>query len=99
MFVTDRSPEDAEEICSFCDDHKASALWMGKIDIFVCKLCAVELLPQLIADAIVGSISISQLKQSKKTSHEIKNAGRIMERFEGAFSGALIRKIQKETTD
>lgn len=38
--------------CSICD-RDAVAMWRGKIDIFVCYKCATDVLPRLIADAIV----------------------------------------------
>ncbi|MGH8601255.1 MAG: hypothetical protein ACREXR_00275 [Gammaproteobacteria bacterium] len=94
MFVADRSPEDCNELCSFCSDRKADALWMGKIDIFACSLCAVEILPQLMADAIVGGTSVDHIRTSKATPHEIQKESRILERYHSAFSGALIRKLR-----
>lgn len=97
MLAIERSPEDCNQKCSFCSEQKAAALWMGDIDIFVCSICAVELLPQLMADAIVGGTTIKTLQTSKETPHSIKREGRIMERFHSAFSGALIRKIRIES--
>lgn len=94
MFVSERSPKDCNELCSFCSDRKADAVWIGKVDIFACATCAAELLPQLMADAIVGAVSIEILRSSKDTPHEIQKEGRILERFHSAFSGALIRKLR-----
>lgn len=94
MLINERCPEDSTETCSFCGENTAKALWMGKSDIFVCSHCAIEHLPQLMADAIVGSISIEQLQASTDPTCEINKELRIRERFHSAFSSALIRKIR-----
>lgn len=59
-----------------------------------CSHCAIEHLPQLMADAIVGSLSIEQLQTSTGPTCEISKESRIRERFHSAFSSALIRKIR-----
>lgn len=94
MLINERCPDDSTETCSFCEDNPAKALWMGKIDIFACSHCAIEHLPQLMADAIVGSLSIEQLQTSTGPTYEISKESRIRERFHSAFSSALIRKIR-----
>src|SRR5262245_8645963 len=42
------------ETCSICGNPNAAAHWLGIESISVCRPCAVEALPALIADAIVG---------------------------------------------
>ena len=37
--------------CSICEEHRASALWHGHIEFWICSVCAIEVLPTLIADA------------------------------------------------
>lgn len=94
MLITERSPEDANSLCSFCEENKADALWMGKIDIFACKHCASELLPQLMADAIVGGLNFKQLQNATGPTINISQESRIRERFHSAFSSALLRKMR-----
>jgi ribosomal protein L37AE/L43A len=38
--------------CSVCN-KPASAMWRGATDLFICQECAVNILPRLMADAIV----------------------------------------------
>ncbi len=38
--------------CSICG-HQAVAVWIGINDVFVCRDCAVHILPRLTADAII----------------------------------------------
>jgi hypothetical protein len=44
----------AVEVCSFCGEPHASAWWRGHQTISVCRKCAVEDLPRLLADALAG---------------------------------------------
>ncbi|WP_159956341.1 hypothetical protein [Pseudomonas sp. R76] len=97
MLVIEGSLADCNQKCSFCSEQKATALWMGDIDVFVCSICAVELLPQLMADAIVGAINIQNLQNLMQASHSIQKERLILERFHKAFSSALIRKIRIES--
>jgi hypothetical protein len=40
------------EKCQFCGDDDATAMWRGEgVDTFVCRGCAIDILPRLIADA------------------------------------------------
>ncbi len=95
MLIHERDQEtDKEKNCSFCGERKASALWMGAIDIFCCSHCASELLPQLMADAIVGGTSINDLKKSTGATVGITKEERILKRFHSSFGSALIRKIR-----
>ena len=96
MLITEREPEDLNAKCSFCGENKASGLWMGDIDIFCCKHCAISLLPQLMADSIVGSTSINELKKSTGATIKITNEAYILKRFYSSFSSALIRKMRAE---
>ena len=41
--------------CSICGKERATGHWMGKIDIYSCHFCAIEVLPKLIADATLGN--------------------------------------------
>lgn len=41
----------ADAKCSLCG-KRADAMWGGDTNVFVCSTCAVDTLPQLIADAI-----------------------------------------------
>lgn len=83
------------EVCSFCGEGKATGVWMGsEKTIFCCKGCATQLLPQLMADAIVGGISEAEIKNKEKLPVEITQENTILQRFHAAFSTALIRKIQ-----
>jgi len=94
MLITERSPEDENSLCSFCDENTADALWMGKIDIFACRHCASELLPQLMADAIVGGLDFNKIKSATGPTINFSKESRIIERFHSAFSSALLRKMR-----
>lgn len=41
--------------CNICG-HEAAAMWNGEKDIFICPHCAVDVLPRLIADAILSDV-------------------------------------------
>ena len=94
MLVAELSPEDAISSCSFCGESKPSAMWRGQIEIFACTHCASEFLPQLMADAIVGGLSLNHINSSSGPTDALTKQSRIIERFNGAFSGALLRKIR-----
>jgi ribosomal protein L37AE/L43A len=52
--------------CSICD-KTASAMWRGAIDFFICPKCATNILPRLIADAIVQpQTKMNQISNSLK---------------------------------
>ncbi|VVS92204.1 hypothetical protein [Desulfoluna spongiiphila] len=83
------------EVCSFCGEDKASGMWMGREKtIFCCKNCAIQYLPQLMADAIVGGTLESEIKDSEKRPVEITQELTILKRFHSAFSTALIVKAR-----
>jgi hypothetical protein len=42
------------EVCSFCGEPTASGWWRGHQSISLCRRCAIEDLPRLLADAIAG---------------------------------------------
>jgi hypothetical protein len=42
------------EVCSFCGEPNAAGWWMGRQYVSVCRRCALEVLPCLMADALVG---------------------------------------------
>lgn len=94
MLAAERSPEDMNAMCSFCGENKASALWMGHIEIFSCGHCASELLPQFMADAIVGDLNFDHVRSSSGPTNALSKQSRILERFNGAFSSALLRKVR-----
>jgi|GEM_PF-4718863 len=84
-------------MCSFCGERPATALWMGQIEIFSCSVCASETLPQLMADAIVGGLDFKHVELSSGATTALTKEPRILERFHGAFSGALLRKIRAKS--
>lgn len=52
--------------CSICN-KPASAMWRGSIDLFICPECATNILPRLIADAIVQpQTKMNQISNSLK---------------------------------
>lgn len=85
---------DLNEMCSFCGEHKAEAVWMGAAEVFCCRHCAVEYLPQLMADAIVGGTPEAEIRNSEGATIKVTKEERILGRFRGAFSSALIRKLR-----
>lgn len=40
--------------CSFCGERHATAFWQDWRTVSCCRRCAVEVLPKLMADAVVG---------------------------------------------
>lgn len=46
--------------CKFCDE-KATAVWYGTPDFYCCPKCAVEVLPKMIADSILGELLVAQI--------------------------------------
>jgi hypothetical protein len=42
------------DVCSFCGQPYAAAWWLGHQPISVCRKCAIENLPRLLADAVAG---------------------------------------------
>jgi hypothetical protein len=42
------------ETCSFCGAPQAAGWWHGEQRVSVCRTCAVQTLPRLMADALVG---------------------------------------------
>lgn len=93
--------------CHFCGEAKANAVWIGSAgEIFCCSLCAQKILPQLIADAIVGSLDMSFLKSQDGPTITVTKENEILLRFHSAFNSAMIRKmrateefINKQTND
>ncbi len=85
---------DRDALCGaeFVIGHGATPYRNGRVLHSV--FAAAEHLPQLMADAIVGSLSIEQLQASTGPTCEINKEPRIRERFHSAFSSALIRKIR-----
>jgi ribosomal protein L37AE/L43A len=73
FMVCDPDGKNVEEInefpnakCSICD-KPASAMWRGSIDLFICPKCATNILPRLIADAIVQpQTKMNQISNSLK---------------------------------
>ena len=87
--------DDEPEVCSFCGEDTASGVWVGhEKTIFCCKHCATQLLPQLMADAIVGGTSEAEIKNDKKPPIEVTQENTILRRFHSAFNAALICKIR-----
>lgn len=80
--------------CSFCGENDPSGMWMGKDVIFCCKPCATDYLPQLMADTIVGGTSEKIIKDSGHLPVEVTKENKILRRYHGAFSTALIRKFR-----
>lgn len=99
MLIHERDLNDTKQDCSFCEENKADALWMGKIDVFLCMHCATEVIPQLMADAIVGGTSLGTIEKSTGPTIEISRERRIMERFNSSFKSALIRKIRQRSIE
>lgn len=82
------------EKCSFCGENESSGMWRGHQTIFCCKPCATQYLPQLMADTILGGTSVEQIKNQKTLPVEITKENQILQRYHGAFSTALIRKLR-----
>ena len=58
MSMTENERDLCEDIpdCMFCGQHKADALWLGNVEIFICRWCAVkDVLPKLMADAVCNA--------------------------------------------
>src|SRR6516162_11291360 len=71
------------ERCSFCGGPEATAYWRGERGpISCCRTCAVETLPALMADAVVGEIA--------PHSRTVAQLGGALERFESRFWRAAV---------
>ncbi len=42
------------EVCSICGRRRATAWWRGQTILSICRPCALDVLPKLLADALVG---------------------------------------------
>jgi hypothetical protein len=42
----------AQHACALCGDEHWEAIWSGHTAVLVCRRCALEILPALIADAV-----------------------------------------------
>ena len=81
--------------CTFCERQVATAIWMtGDINIYCCKLCAVEILPQFMADAVVGGTPENEIKNIIGPTKKITSEEGILKRFYSSFTSALIRKFK-----
>ena len=95
MLATELKPF-REEKCTFCGQNKAGGAWMGaQLTVFCCGECAHDVLPQFIADSIVGSLSSQQIESSSGATIKITKEDKILNRFHSAFASALIRKARK----
>lgn len=82
------------EKCALCDENKADAIWTCAKDIYVCKRCALDFLPQLMADAIVGGTDKKFIKSATGATNNLTKETYILKRFHSAFSSALLRKFR-----
>lgn len=85
----------SDEKCTFCGEKKANGMWRGTTDIFVCKRCALDKLPQLMADTIVGGTDERFIQNSTGATKNITQEDYILKRFYSAFSSALLMKLRK----
>jgi hypothetical protein len=77
--------------CTFCGTPDTSGYWRGvEGDVAVCRGCAVEVLPKLLADALVGERgdnpqTIGQLHRQLET---------VLKNFWQAVAGAVWRAVR-----
>ena len=48
------------EVCSICGRRRATAWWRGTKILSICRPCALDVLPKLLADALVGEGAVSE---------------------------------------
>ena len=88
MMIYD-SPDEKDHTCHMCGKNKANAFWNGEQQFFVCRNCAVEKLPELIADAVVDGINEHSVT---RPTNRVTRIETIEANFHSAFSSALVRK-------
>jgi hypothetical protein len=82
-------------VCTFCESPEVSAYWHTPAgDIAICSDCAVEVLPQLLADALVGERGdrpniMGQLHRQLVT---------VLKKFWEAAAGAVSRSVRCRRT-
>ena len=80
------------EMCSICGERKPAGFWCGAVDIWVCKFCALDVLPKLMADCVVYGVP-----GGRPSWREIQDALlRAEKNFYYASTIALTRKKEKE---
>ncbi len=90
--------------CTFCAENDGTGVWMtqSKNDVYCCASCAIDILPQLMADSIVGGTSLNAIQNSKGATNNVTKEPHILKRFNSAFNCALISKLRlsnKNTID
>jgi hypothetical protein len=68
--IIDMFPDAKCDICG----HNAGAMWCGKKTIFICSHCAVSVLPQLIADAILSDVQVRDYSHLLQEVEKAKSA-------------------------
>ncbi|EIO4097950.1 hypothetical protein HYO33_23565 [Vibrio parahaemolyticus] len=84
--------------CSFCGERKPNGIWMGNDSVFCCKPCAIEVLPQLLADAVLDGTHINTIKNGQQPPVSITQENSILKNYHAAFNKALIRKVRENNT-
>ncbi len=51
-YLGEQTVRDPATVCSICGEPIWTAAWVGMIELHLCRRCAVEVLPRIIADAI-----------------------------------------------
>ncbi len=68
--IIDMFPDAKCDICG----HNATAMWSGKESIFICRRCAVDVLPRLIADAILSDVQVRDYSRLLQAVEKAKSA-------------------------
>ncbi len=80
--------------CFVCG-NKPDAFWVGHAEVFVCRECAINVLPKLIADALTNDLTLRQLGNDFVFS-KWKREKDISISFARGIECAILRKIKKE---
>lgn len=79
--------------CSFCGVRRADAIWMSfDGELFCCHECALGILPQFAADALVGAMDAMQLESLSGDNTAMTKERELLSRFIAAFEVAVQRR-------
>ena len=76
---------DIPEKCSFCGNDSPQSFWHGGENVRTCRGCAIDILPKLLADSIVGDRRSPTLLVSVELFFEKAKANY----YEACFKGLL----------
>jgi hypothetical protein len=81
--------------CCLCGERRANGLWQGSTLLLICRWCAIDTLPQLMADAFVDACH-----EGRPLHKELHDAvEHINKKFYQAVAKAMCRSERREDQD